>query len=426
MLKGFRDFLMRGNVVELAAAVIIGVAFNGVVDGLIKGIIDPLIAVLAPGDVKELENALALRAVQDRPRPLGARQLRPEGRGRLLLHRPALRRASRRGSPPRRPPPPAGRAAAHRDPRPAEGQEVESPPDGPGRRPAARPGGAPCSLRRRLAAALVLLLAPGRRPAAATRPPARRAAARPRRRPAPPAGRSSSRTSSTRPGALDPAKWGYEIGYIRNDEKQYYTSRSENVRAEGGNAGDRGAARRPTRATPTPRPASTRAAASSSCTGASRSGRSCRPATAPGRPSGCSATNIDAGRAGRPAARSTSWRTSASTRSRIHGSVHTAAYNHAIGTAEDGERHRREPVGGLPRLRDGVVRRPHRRLRGRPEVLHASATRAPARARGPSTSRSTCSSTSRSAARGAARRASTTRSSRTATSSTTCRIYKQG
>jgi len=58
MLKGFRDFLMRGNVVDLAAAVIIGVAFNAVVDGLIKGIIDPLIAVLAPGDVKQLENAL--------------------------------------------------------------------------------------------------------------------------------------------------------------------------------------------------------------------------------------------------------------------------------------------------------------------------------------------------------------------------------
>jgi large conductance mechanosensitive channel len=60
MFKGFRDFLMRGNVVELAAAVIIGVAFNAVVDGLIKGIIDPLIAVLAPGDVKQLENALLL------------------------------------------------------------------------------------------------------------------------------------------------------------------------------------------------------------------------------------------------------------------------------------------------------------------------------------------------------------------------------
>ena len=60
MLKGFRDFLMRGNVVELAVAVIIGAAFNGVVDGLIKGIIDPLIAALAPGDVKALENALVL------------------------------------------------------------------------------------------------------------------------------------------------------------------------------------------------------------------------------------------------------------------------------------------------------------------------------------------------------------------------------
>ena len=58
MLKGFRDFLMRGNVVELATAVIIGAAFNGVVDGLIKGVIDPLIAVFAPGDVKQLENAL--------------------------------------------------------------------------------------------------------------------------------------------------------------------------------------------------------------------------------------------------------------------------------------------------------------------------------------------------------------------------------
>ena len=60
MLKGFRDFLMRGNVVELATAVIIGAAFGGVVDGLIKGIIDPLIAIFAPGEVKQLENALVM------------------------------------------------------------------------------------------------------------------------------------------------------------------------------------------------------------------------------------------------------------------------------------------------------------------------------------------------------------------------------
>ena len=36
-------------------------------------------------------------------------------------------------------------------------------------------------------------------------------------------------------GAVDSAKWGYELGYIRNNERQDHTSRAENVRAEGGN-----------------------------------------------------------------------------------------------------------------------------------------------------------------------------------------------
>ena len=35
-------------------------------------------------------------------------------------------------------------------------------------------------------------------------------------------------------GAPDPAKWDYELGYIRNKEAQFYTSRPENVRVEGG------------------------------------------------------------------------------------------------------------------------------------------------------------------------------------------------
>jgi beta-glucanase (GH16 family) len=34
-------------------------------------------------------------------------------------------------------------------------------------------------------------------------------------------------------GPPDASKWGYELGYIRNDEKQYYTSRPENARVEG-------------------------------------------------------------------------------------------------------------------------------------------------------------------------------------------------
>ena len=44
MLKGFRDFILRGNVVDLAVAVIIGAAFTGIVNALVSDIINPLIA----------------------------------------------------------------------------------------------------------------------------------------------------------------------------------------------------------------------------------------------------------------------------------------------------------------------------------------------------------------------------------------------
>ncbi|HEY0759647.1 MAG TPA: large conductance mechanosensitive channel protein MscL [Acidisarcina sp.] len=44
MLKGFRDFVLRGNVIDLAVAVIIGAAFGAVVTSLVTDIITPLIA----------------------------------------------------------------------------------------------------------------------------------------------------------------------------------------------------------------------------------------------------------------------------------------------------------------------------------------------------------------------------------------------
>jgi large conductance mechanosensitive channel len=43
MLKGFRNFIARGNVVDLAVGVVIGVAFSGIVDSLVKDIITPII-----------------------------------------------------------------------------------------------------------------------------------------------------------------------------------------------------------------------------------------------------------------------------------------------------------------------------------------------------------------------------------------------
>ena len=47
MLKGFKDFMMRGNVVDLAVAVVIGAAFGAVVQGFLRGLINPAIAAVA-------------------------------------------------------------------------------------------------------------------------------------------------------------------------------------------------------------------------------------------------------------------------------------------------------------------------------------------------------------------------------------------
>jgi large conductance mechanosensitive channel len=46
MIKGFKEFIMRGNVVDLAVAVVIGAAFAAVVKALIDGFINPLIAAI--------------------------------------------------------------------------------------------------------------------------------------------------------------------------------------------------------------------------------------------------------------------------------------------------------------------------------------------------------------------------------------------
>jgi len=46
VLKGFRDFILRGNVIDLAVAVIIGAAFTSIVNSLVADIINPLIAAI--------------------------------------------------------------------------------------------------------------------------------------------------------------------------------------------------------------------------------------------------------------------------------------------------------------------------------------------------------------------------------------------
>ena len=46
MLKGFRDFVLRGNVVDLAVGVVIGAAFGGVVSGFVKDLLTPFIGAI--------------------------------------------------------------------------------------------------------------------------------------------------------------------------------------------------------------------------------------------------------------------------------------------------------------------------------------------------------------------------------------------
>lgn len=51
MLKGFKEFIMRGNVVDLAIAVVIGAAFGGIVTQFTKSFIEPLIKLVGGGGV---------------------------------------------------------------------------------------------------------------------------------------------------------------------------------------------------------------------------------------------------------------------------------------------------------------------------------------------------------------------------------------
>jgi large conductance mechanosensitive channel len=46
MLKGFKNFIMKGNVVDMAVGVVIGVAFGNVVTALVKDLVTPLIGAI--------------------------------------------------------------------------------------------------------------------------------------------------------------------------------------------------------------------------------------------------------------------------------------------------------------------------------------------------------------------------------------------
>ena len=137
MIKGFKEFILRGNVIDLAVAVVIGAAFTVIVNAIVAGLINPLIALIFQADSLNdvgLDGRRPLRRQRGRLR--ARRDHRrdhqlPRGRGRRVLrvrlpdeHVEGARRGARRGvDAPRRTA--ADRAGAPRaDPRPARSRAV--------------------------------------------------------------------------------------------------------------------------------------------------------------------------------------------------------------------------------------------------------------------------------------------------------------
>ncbi|MFF4254332.1 large conductance mechanosensitive channel protein MscL [Streptomyces sp. NPDC001663] len=57
--QGFKAFLMRGNVVDLAVAVVIGAAFTNIVNSLVKGIINPLVGAIGTQNLDQYSSCLS-------------------------------------------------------------------------------------------------------------------------------------------------------------------------------------------------------------------------------------------------------------------------------------------------------------------------------------------------------------------------------
>ena len=84
MLKEFRDFLFRGNVVDLAVAFVIAAAFGGVIKSFVDNILTPLLGLLGIPDMSTWSLTRWQRADHVRPLPAGRHLLR-DRRGRALL-----------------------------------------------------------------------------------------------------------------------------------------------------------------------------------------------------------------------------------------------------------------------------------------------------------------------------------------------------
>ena len=57
-MKGFKEFILRGNVIDLAVAVVIGAAFTNIVNAFVKGIINPSVGAFGAKDLDSYSSCL--------------------------------------------------------------------------------------------------------------------------------------------------------------------------------------------------------------------------------------------------------------------------------------------------------------------------------------------------------------------------------
>jgi len=71
MLKEFKDFAMRGNLVDIAVAFVMGAAFNKVVSSFTGGIVSPLIGLIFKSDFKDLKYVITPGTMNDAGETVG-------------------------------------------------------------------------------------------------------------------------------------------------------------------------------------------------------------------------------------------------------------------------------------------------------------------------------------------------------------------
>ncbi|MGW2590095.1 MscL family protein [Streptomyces sp. NPDC001515] len=65
VLQGFKAFLLRGNVIDLAVAVVIGAAFTNIVNAVVRGVINPLVGAFGTKDLESYSSCLKGPCVTD-------------------------------------------------------------------------------------------------------------------------------------------------------------------------------------------------------------------------------------------------------------------------------------------------------------------------------------------------------------------------